>query len=93
MPETDSPFLVPNAFTPNGDGLNDTFRPVVDYERVRQFSMVIYNRWGQLVFETTNPAEGWDGKNAPAGVYSWVISYSDMVGKVMKMRGSVVLVR
>ena len=31
------------------------------------FSMVIYNRWGQVIFETTNPAEGWDGKDAPAG--------------------------
>jgi len=93
MLEAESPFLVPNAFTPNNDGLNDTFRPVVDYERVRMFSMVIYNRWGQLIFETTNPADGWDGKDAPSGVYSWVISYSDMVGKVAKMRGSVTLVR
>jgi gliding motility-associated-like protein len=93
MLEAESPFLVPNAFTPNNDGLNDTFRPVVDYERVRMFSMVIYNSWGQLVFETTNPAEGWDGKDAPAGVYSWVISYSDMVGKVVKLRGGVTVVR
>jgi len=93
MLEAESPFLVPNAFTPNNDGLNDTFRPVVDYDRVRMFSMVIYNRWGQMIFETNNPAEGWDGKNAPAGLYSWVISYSDMVGKVVKMRGGVTLVR
>jgi gliding motility-associated-like protein len=62
MLEAESPFLVPNAFTPNSDGRNDTFRPVVDYERVRMFSMVIYNRWGQQIFETTNPAEGWDGQ-------------------------------
>jgi hypothetical protein len=55
--------------------------------------MVIYNRWGQLVFETTHPAEGWDGKDAMAGVYNWVISYSDYLGKVFKMRGSVTLVR
>ena len=55
--------------------------------------MVIYNRWGQVIFETTNPAEGWDGKNSPAGVYSWVISYSDMVGKVVKIRGSVTLAK
>jgi gliding motility-associated-like protein len=86
-------FNVPNAFTPNGDGLNDTFRPVATGDLIRQFSMVIYNRWGQMIFETTNPAEGWDGKNAPAGVYSWVISYSNHLGKVFKMRGSVMLVR
>ncbi len=86
-------FNVPNAFTPNNDGLNDTFRPVTDYDRFSKFSMVIYNSWGQKQFETTRPAEGWDGKDAPAGVYSWVISYSDMVGKVVKMRGSVTLVK
>ena len=93
MLEAESPFLVPNAFTPNGDGLNDTFRPVVDYERVRMFSMVIYNRWGQLFFETTNPAEGWDGKDAPAGVYSWVISYSDIKEKVYQTKGIVTLIK
>ncbi|MFH1120641.1 MAG: gliding motility-associated C-terminal domain-containing protein [Bacteroidota bacterium] len=86
-------FNIPNAFTPDGDNLNDVFRPVVTGDLIRQFSMVIYNRWGQLIFETTNPAEGWDGKDAPAGVYSWVISYSEMVGKVVKLRGSVALIR
>ena len=85
--------LVPHAFTPNNDGLNDTFRPIVDYERVRMFNMAVYNHWGQLIFETTNPAEGWDGKDAPAGVYSWVISYSGIAGKVMKMRGVVSLIK
>jgi gliding motility-associated-like protein len=93
MINTFLPVLVPNAFTPNGDNLNDTFRPVVDYERVRLFSMVIYNHWGQRTFETSNPAEGWAGKNSPAGVYSWVISYSNHTGKVFKMRGGVMLVR
>jgi hypothetical protein len=55
--------------------------------------MVIYNRWGQLIFETSNPAEGWDGKDAPAGVYSWAISYSDMVGKVFQTKGVVTLIK
>ena len=55
--------------------------------------MVIYNRWGQLIFETTNPAEGWDGKDAPAGIYTWTITYSDYLGKVSKLRGSVTLIR
>jgi gliding motility-associated-like protein len=86
-------FNVPNAFTPNGDGLNDTFRPVATGDLIRQFSMVTYNRWGQMIFETTNPAEGWDGKDAPAGVYGWVISYSDYMGKLFKMKGGVTLIR
>jgi gliding motility-associated-like protein len=86
-------FNVPNAFTPNGDGMNDTFRPVATGELIRQFSMVIYNRWGQMIFETSDYSAGWDGKDAPAGVYSWLISYSNHTGKVFKMRGSVTLVR
>jgi gliding motility-associated-like protein len=86
-------FNVPNAFTPNGDGLNDIFRPVATSDLIRQFSMVIYNRCGQMIFETTIPTEGWDGKDAPAGVYSWFISYSNHTGKVFKMRGSVSLLK
>jgi hypothetical protein len=46
-----------------------------------------------MIFETTNPAEGWDGKDAPAGVYGWVISYSDYMGKLFKMKGGVTLIR
>lgn len=55
----------------------------------KQFSMAIYNRWGQMIFETSD-TKGWDGKDEPAGVYNWVISYADAVGKVYKLRGSVV---
>ena len=87
------PFNIPNAFTPNGDGLNDTFHPVTDYDRFSKFSMVIYNSWGQKQFETTNPAEGWDGKDAAAGVYVWVITYADYLGKVSTLRGSVTMVK
>jgi len=86
-------FNVPNAFSPDGDGLNDVFRPVVTADLIRQFSMVVYNRWGQLIFETTNPAEGWDGKDAPAGVYSWVISYSNNTGTTFQLKGIVSLIK
>jgi gliding motility-associated-like protein len=86
-------FNVPNAFTPDGDGLNDVFRPIATTDLIRQFSLVIYNRWGQLIFETSDYSGGWDGKDAPAGVYGWVISYSNHTGKVFKMRGSVTLLK
>jgi gliding motility-associated-like protein len=86
-------FNVPNAFTPNGDGLNDIFRPVATTDLIRQFSMVIYNRWGQLIFGTSNPAEGWDGKDAPAGVYSWVINYSNNTGTPFQLKGMVSLIK
>ncbi len=93
MLETFIPIQVPNAFTPNSDGLNDIFKPVVNAELVRQFSMSIYNKWGQSIFETTSASEGWDGENAMPGVYNWVISYSNFVGKVYQMKGSVSLVK
>jgi gliding motility-associated-like protein len=53
--------FIPNAFTPNGDGLNDTFRA---YSRcpITYYRMLIYNRWGELLFESHDIEEGWDGR-------------------------------
>jgi gliding motility-associated-like protein len=52
--------FVPSGFTPNGDGLNDIFRPTfLKYQKLVEFS--VYNRWGQKVFSTSNKDEGWDG--------------------------------
>lgn len=66
---------VPNVFTPNGDGLNDEFR--VDYRSLREFHCWVYNRWGKLVYEWSDPAKGWDGtiggRPAAAGAYFYVI--------------------
>lgn len=85
---------VPNAFTPNGDGLNDTFRPIfTNPDLVVQYHLSIYNRWGQLFFETTDSAQGWDGKDKPAGIYTWVISYANQLGKGYRLRGVVTLIK
>ena len=51
---------IPSAFTPNGDGLNDTFG--VKGEGIRNYHFYIYNRWGTVIFESTNPKQQWDGK-------------------------------
>ncbi len=62
---------LPNSFTPNGDGINDVFR--ASSNGISQFEMRIFNRWGELIFESNNPEVGWDGKYqnlpAPSGVY------------------------
>jgi hypothetical protein len=58
-----------------------------------RYGVFIYDRCIQIVIETSDYSGGWDGKESPTGVYSWVISYSDMDGKVAKLRGSVMLVR
>lgn len=66
---------VPQAFTPNGDGINDEFK--VDYQSLREFNCKIYNRWGKLVYEWSDPAKGWDGTinglPAQVGAYYYVI--------------------
>ena len=71
----ESELLVPNVFTPNGDGTNDEFR--VQYRSITEFHCWIFNRWGKLVYEWTDPAKGWDGmiggRPAAEGAYYYVI--------------------
>jgi hypothetical protein len=89
-------YYVPNAFSPNGDGLNDVFRPIpsgiVSTEYFR-----IFNRFGQPVFETNKWLMGWDGnykgRTQPIGNYIWVIKGTDINGKVIEKKGYVVLIR
>ena len=72
---SESYLAVPNVFTPNGDGKNDEFR--VAYRSLREFQCWVYNRWGKLVYEWTDPAKGWDGtingRPAAEGAYFYVI--------------------
>lgn len=72
------PSLIPTAFSPNGDGLNDTYSPALTAGcRISMLKMQIYNRWGQMIFVTYDPAKGWDGtyngKPADVGVYYYTI--------------------
>lgn len=91
----DFDFYMPNAFTPNGDGLNDIFRiPRQSRAGIKYFA--IYNRWGQLVFRTTDPQAGWDGlikgQAAPSGAYTYIIRGENQKGRIEK-KGSFVLIR
>ncbi len=88
--------FVPTAFTPNGDGLNDTVYPVsVGIKKINYFS--IYNRWGQLVFTTTQDRHGWDGtlgsKLQNSGVFVWMVSAIDYIGVPIFLKGTVALIR
>jgi gliding motility-associated-like protein len=82
---------IPNTFTPNGDGLNDTFG--VAGEAIQDFDMKIFNRWGQLIYETTNANERWDGtflgQKVPSGTYVYKVSASSPSGKRQNKEGSV----
>ena len=66
---------VPNAFTPDGDGINELFGPVIQGYDLRDYSFHIYNRWGELIFESYHPEVMWDGRHrgqmAKQGVYVW----------------------
>jgi len=89
-------YYLPNAFTPNSDGLNDIFRPIpvgiksTDYFR-------IFDRYGAMLFETRQWMQGWDGtlkgKTAASGTYVWMIKGIDKNGAVVEMKGTVILIR
>jgi gliding motility-associated-like protein len=87
--------FIPNAFTPNGDGVNDFFKPVA--VSIIEFNMIIYNRWGELVYETDNLEPGWDGEInyqcAPQDVYIYVISGRGINSKAFSKKGTFTLLR
>jgi gliding motility-associated-like protein len=88
---------VPNAFTPDGDGLNDIFKATgID---IVQFEMEIYDRWGQRVFKSEDISKGWNGSlngngyYCPADVYQYRIVATERYGELFEMNGMVVLIR
>ncbi|GAB2827747.1 PKD domain-containing protein [Ferruginibacter profundus] len=89
--------MVPNAFTPNNDGNNDRLKPT-NADLAKEFSFKVYNRYGQLIYATNNPAEGWDGTRkgvrSEAGTYVWQLSYVDpWNGKKVVQNGTSILLR
>lgn len=95
-------YTLPNTFTPNGDGTNEIFKPF-PYRFIDRIDFKVYNRWGGLVFETTDPAINWDGKNLSGkdlkdGVYYYVcrVFESRVTGVVEQealLNGSIHLIR
>jgi gliding motility-associated-like protein len=90
-------FYFPSAFTPNGDGLNDIFRPTGN--DIVDFHLMVFDRWGQMLFETYDPGLGWDGKSngqyAEPGIYTYVATYgsTDNPVETVKTTGTFTLVR
>ena len=87
--------FIPDAFSPNGDGLNDTFQ--VNATGIFNYSLKVYNRWGELVYESNNPEAGWDGtykgEQAPVGVYFYTLYATGNYGKPISREGPVQLIR
>jgi gliding motility-associated-like protein len=72
--------FIPNAFSPDGDGLNDTFMAIATSDYIQKFHMLIFDRWGGEIFESNDIFSGWDGtmhgKLLPGGMYTYKITYS-----------------
>jgi gliding motility-associated-like protein len=85
-------FEMPNVFTPNDDGYNDQFVPMVNYN-VASGTLAIYNRWGEQVYQTTNLEHGWDGGECTPGMYYWIVRHLGTNGKRYFQKGTVQLIR
>lgn len=91
-------FFVPNIFSPNGDGVNDVFKPELGKNNINDYSLTVLNRWGDVVFKSFDPSIGWDGSNrkgksAPIGVYVYQILFSVDSEATKVVKGSVTLIR
>jgi gliding motility-associated-like protein len=84
-------FYAPNAFTPDGDGVNDVFLPSV--LGALTYELGIYDRWGRQLFVSDSVQQGWDGDGASQGVYVYKVRYSTLGAKVRERTGSVTLLR
>ncbi len=102
----DSPFSItvsesylqmPNAFSPNGDGINDIYKAKDGYQSLTEFHAYIFNRWGQKLYDWTDPADGWDGtfhgKPVKDGVYFCLVKAKGADGKNYNIKKDVNLLR
>jgi len=89
-------FVMPTAFTPNNDGRNDQFKPVF-YGAFSQYSLAVYNRWGERIFFSYQLEEGWDGMHngrpAALGVYYYICNYTCPLNGNRSQKGEVTLIR
>gem|GEM_PF-3596575 len=92
---SDGKELFPNIFTPNGDNFNEIFKPEISF--VQEYNIEIFNRWGQLMYQTTNPDEGWDGRyegdECTPGVYYYLVRYKSMCSNEEKVVKSFFILR
>lgn len=93
--ECECSFYIPNSFTPNGDRINDEFSSKSNCDFL-EFSMLIFNRWGQIIFETNSPLMSWDGKYngtlSPIGMYIYQVNFK-FKNELKTAHGSVSLIR
>jgi gliding motility-associated-like protein len=81
--------FIPTAFAPNGK--NRIWLPITHFIDKKEYSVKIFNRWGNKVFETADDTVGWDGDGAPNGIYAYVISYKNARGEYQELKGTLML--
>lgn len=87
----------PTAFSPNSTNIENREFRIHSHEIADNgYKLLIFNRWGEIIFESTSPEKGWDGKMkngnpAPTGVYLWILQYFDNVGRMHKQQGNITL--
>lgn len=94
---SESKLEFPNAFSPNDDGINDVYKAKEGFQSLVEFHAYIFNRWGQKIYEWTDPAGGWDGtfngKPVKQGVYFVLVEAKGADGRKYKIRKDVNLLR
>jgi gliding motility-associated-like protein len=89
--------LFPNAFSPNNDGLNDSFGPHLGGCEMKSYQLSVYNRWGQLIFQTRDQSKKWtgatNGQTPQMGTYIFTCAWQDAVGHYHHHKGALVLIR
>ena len=94
--KVDPDFYIPNAFTPNGDGLNDIIKPIaIGMKTIDKF--IVLNRWGQTMFSTTRTGKGWDGKvngiSQVTGTYIYYIEGKKFNNQNISTKGTFLLIK
>ena len=84
--------IIPNVFTPNGDGFNDNF--VIKNTYGWNIDLKIYNRWGNIVYQSSNYQNNWDGKDVADGTYYYIIKAKNLLSNYEKeLHGSLTILR
>ena len=92
-------YFLPNAFTPNGDGTNDTYAGIGIFKGITDFKLSIWNRWGEPMFEAEDPFSAWNGrknnvgKDQPSGVYLVIVKFKNPRGEPVEIKNYATLIR
>ncbi|HOZ88488.1 MAG TPA: gliding motility-associated C-terminal domain-containing protein, partial [Bacteroidia bacterium] len=73
------------------NGKNKIWLPITHFIDKKEYSVRVFNRWGNMVFETSDDKVGWDGDGAPNGIYAYVITYKNARGEYQELKGTLML--